>query len=224
MSKTFLSIGSGPGIGFATALRFGQAGYDVVLSSRDGSRLAEQAKELSGLGINVRTVTVDASQSAAVAELVEGLGESLAVLHYNAAVLHYDASQNLMSRSIDAESVESLETDMQVNVTSALVAVQSALPALRANGKGSVLLTGGGFGVYPTGDFLNLSIGKAAIRAATQALFPALKAEGIHVASVTVSTLVSPDSPEAQGVADAFWNLHTQDKDQWDWEQVYPAS
>ena len=47
MSQTFLSIGSGPGIGFATALRFGREGYDVVLSSRDTTRLAKQAEQLA---------------------------------------------------------------------------------------------------------------------------------------------------------------------------------
>lgn len=34
-----------------------------------------------------------------------------------------------------------------------------------SRGEGSVLLTGGGFGVYPIGNFLSLSIGKAPIRA-----------------------------------------------------------
>lgn len=224
MSQTFLSIGSGPGIGFATALRFGREGYDVVLSSRDATRLAKQAEQLAVLGINVRAFAIDATNPAAVAELVASIGNDLHVLHYNAAVLHYDALQNLKARTIDDESISSIERDMQVNVTSAVVAVQSALPALRAKGTGSVLLTGGGFGVYPNADFLNLSIGKAAIRATTQALFSQLKEEGIHVATVTVSTLVSPDSPQADGVAQAFWDLHAQEKEQWDWEAIYPAS
>jgi NAD(P)-dependent dehydrogenase (short-subunit alcohol dehydrogenase family) len=34
MSKTFLSIASGPGIGLATARRFGREGYRVVLAAR----------------------------------------------------------------------------------------------------------------------------------------------------------------------------------------------
>lgn len=33
--KTFLSIGTGPGIGFATAERFAREGFRVVLSARD---------------------------------------------------------------------------------------------------------------------------------------------------------------------------------------------
>ena len=33
--KTFLSIGSGPGIGFATAERFAREGFQIVLASRN---------------------------------------------------------------------------------------------------------------------------------------------------------------------------------------------
>ena len=39
MSKTFLSIASGPGIGLATARRFGREGYCVVLAGRNIARL-----------------------------------------------------------------------------------------------------------------------------------------------------------------------------------------
>ena len=37
--KTFLSIGSGPGMGFATAERFAREGFQVVLSARDAEQL-----------------------------------------------------------------------------------------------------------------------------------------------------------------------------------------
>ncbi len=33
--KTFLSIGSGPGIGLDTAIRFAREGYRVILTSRN---------------------------------------------------------------------------------------------------------------------------------------------------------------------------------------------
>jgi NAD(P)-dependent dehydrogenase (short-subunit alcohol dehydrogenase family) len=43
MSKTFLSISSGPGIGLATARRFGREGYRVVLAARNIARLQADA-------------------------------------------------------------------------------------------------------------------------------------------------------------------------------------
>jgi NAD(P)-dependent dehydrogenase (short-subunit alcohol dehydrogenase family) len=43
MSKTFLSIASGPGIALATAGRFGREGYRVVLAARNIARLQADA-------------------------------------------------------------------------------------------------------------------------------------------------------------------------------------
>jgi NAD(P)-dependent dehydrogenase (short-subunit alcohol dehydrogenase family) len=45
--KTFLSIGSGPGIGVATAERFASEGFDVVLYRPERGK----AGELIGCGI-----------------------------------------------------------------------------------------------------------------------------------------------------------------------------
>lgn len=44
--KTFLSIGSGRGIGLATAPRFAKEGYHIVLTSRNQTYLSEQVEAL----------------------------------------------------------------------------------------------------------------------------------------------------------------------------------
>jgi len=44
--KTFLGIGTGAGIGFATAERFAREGFRVVLSARNLERTRELAKRL----------------------------------------------------------------------------------------------------------------------------------------------------------------------------------
>jgi phosphotransacetylase len=59
------------------------------------------------------------------------------------------------------------------------------------------------------------------LRAAAQALFEPMKQRGVHVATVSVSTLVSPGSPQADAVAQAFWALHAQPGGAWTWETVY---
>jgi short-subunit dehydrogenase len=152
---------------------------------------------------------------------VRSIGPDLAVLHYNAGVLHYDAEGRLQPRTLDDESVESLSADMTVNVTSALAAVREARALMAPRGAGTILLTGGGLGVEPSPAFLTLSVGKSALRAAAKSLFEPLRAQGVHIATVTVSTLVGPGSPQAEQVADTFWRLHDQAKDRWTWEAVY---
>lgn len=222
MTNTFLSIGSGPGIGLATARRFAREGYRIVLSARNATRLRESAAMLEALGAEVDARTVDATDPVAVARLVADVGPSLQVLHYNTGVLHYDEDAKLLTRTIDDESPESLQSDMQINIGSGLAAIKAALPALRGHipGTSSILLTGGGLGVNPSGSFLALSVGKAAIRATAQALFEPLKDEGIHVATVTVSRLVSPDSEPANAIAEEFWRLHAQPRAAWTLETI----
>src|SRR5437870_414740 len=86
--KTFLSIGSGPGIGVATAERFAQEGFRLVLTSRDTDKLAPRVRQLAAKGHQVETRAVDAGNLAAVAALVREVQAkwgAIDVLHFNAA-------------------------------------------------------------------------------------------------------------------------------------------
>ncbi|RYG97758.1 MAG: SDR family NAD(P)-dependent oxidoreductase [Alphaproteobacteria bacterium] len=221
MSKTFLSIGAGPGIGLATARLFAQQGFHVVLASRNLARLQSVAKSFEAEGLSIATQQVDASDPHAVARLVEAIGPGLQVMHYNAGILHYDVEGNLQPRSLQAESIETIISDSHVNVVSAMTAIKAALPALSDQPSATVLLTGGGLGIQPSGEFLNMSVGKAALRALALALFEPLKQQGVHVGTVTVSRLVSPDSPQAAEIAQLFWDLHAQPTEAWMAETVY---
>lgn len=218
--KTYLLIGAGPGIGVATAERFAKEGFRVVLVSRSGKSIAPSVTALRNAGVNVEVETVDAGDPARVAALVRRYGPDLAVMHYNAGLLHYNAAGELQSRTLEQETVESLESETRTNLISALAATKAAQEVMGPRGEGTILLTGGGFGVEPTPAFVNISVAKAGLRAAAKALFEPAKDKGIHVATVTVSTLVSPGSDKAKEVAEAFWRLHAQPKGEWNWEVV----
>lgn len=222
--KTFLSVGSGPGIGLATAQRFAREGYRVVLSSRNMVRLRQQAETLTAEGVNVTLLEADATKPAQIIELVtraRGAEEEELVVHYNAGILHYDAEGKLLPQTIQQQTAIEICLDLQANLVSAMVAIKAALPGMQKQGGGTILLTGGGFGIYPTPDFLTLSIGKAGLRATAQALFDPLRAENIHIATVTVSQLVSPNSDAARAIAQHFWELHSEPRDSWTWERAF---
>jgi NAD(P)-dependent dehydrogenase (short-subunit alcohol dehydrogenase family) len=51
--KTFLSIGSGPGMGLATAERFAEESFQVVLSARNAAKTQELADQLKAKGYKV---------------------------------------------------------------------------------------------------------------------------------------------------------------------------
>lgn len=211
--KTFLSIGTGPGMGIATARRFAREGFRVVLAARNGARLEELAASIPGAGQNGRKVAVhevDAADGVAIARLVEAVAtgpDGLQVLHYNAAAIR--------RASLAEQPRETFVSDLAVNIGGALAAIQAATPHLAApgaeSGPASLLLTGGGFALHPHPDYLSLSIGKAGLRALALGLFENYRDRDIHVATVTVAGFTGPGDPER--VADLFWELHTQPKD-----------
>ena len=216
--KTFLSIGTGPGMGFATAERFAKDGFQVVLTARS-LRTQELADRLISKGYKASVRMVDAGDPASVAQLVAEIQKqhgSIDVLHYNAA--------SIRKATLSEQPRDSFCGDLAVNIGGALVAAQAAAPGMAAQKSGAILLTGGGFALAPSPDYLSVSIGKAGIRALAQGLFEPFREKGIHVATVTVCTLVSPESKEALSVADQFWQLYSQPKDSWTVEANYPPA
>ncbi|SFV29701.1 SDR family NAD(P)-dependent oxidoreductase [Hyphomicrobium facile] len=214
--KTFLSIGAGPGMGFATAERFAKEGFRVVLSGRNKAKAEELATQLKANGYDADARSVDASDPASVVSLIAQMEKefgAIDVLHYNAA--------SMRKATIAEQPLDSFNSDLAVNVGGALVAAQAVAAKMGERGSGSILLTGGGFALEPSPEYLSLSIGKAGIRALALGLFENLKAKGVHVATVTVAAFVNPGSKDAQAVAEEFWKLHSQPKGAWTVEAIY---
>lgn len=216
--KTFLSIGTGPGMGYETAARFAKEGFRVVLAARQEEKLRQMADALQAQGYTAEFRIVDARNAESISRLVsqtEAEFGAIDVLHYNAAVMR--------NESITSQPQGSFVDDLAINIGGALTATQSVLPEMSKRGAGTILLTGGGFALYPDPEFLSLSIGKAGIRNMAFGLFDTLKKQGIHIASITVSTVVAPDSKEAHDVANLFWDLHNQSTEDWSAEATYPG-
>jgi short-subunit dehydrogenase len=215
--KTLLSIGAGPGIGLATAERFAQEGFRVVLAARSAARLDAMGAELRAKGVECDVAVVDASDADGVRALVADVARR----HGGVDVLHYNAA-SLRQATIDQQPADSFSADLAVNIGGALVATQAVVPLMEARGGGTVLLPGGAFGLHPSPDYLSVSIGKAGLRVMALALFEPLKARGVHVAIVNVAAYVTPGSADAAGVAEAFWAMHAADVADWRAEAAYP--
>ena len=86
--RNFLSLGSGPGIGQATAERFGKEGFRVIMTSRDTKKLAARAARLRDKGYVVEAKPVDAGDIASIIALIRGSEAQFGgtdVLHFNSA-------------------------------------------------------------------------------------------------------------------------------------------
>jgi short-subunit dehydrogenase len=213
--KTFLSIGTGPGMGLATAERFAREGFQVILSARSEVKIRELALQLANKGHKVEIRTVDAGNPTSVAALVSAVESEFGgidVLHFNAA--------SMRKATLVEQPLDTLISDLAVNIGGAMAAAQAVAPKMIARASGSILLTGGGYALHPHPDYLSLSIGKAGIRALTQGTFESLKARGVHIATVTVAASVNSVA-DATAVAERFWRLHSQPAGSWEMEAIY---
>ena len=143
MDEVFVGIDTGPGMGMSTAWRFVREGFDLVLTSTDASKLAGIAEQLRrGTGRSVETISLDATNFAAVQELADRFSARVRVLHYNAAVLE--------KTDVFATSVETFHHHLQVDVTGAFGAIRCFAPKMEGMGKGTILLTRGGWPLLRT--------------------------------------------------------------------------
>ena len=202
-----LIIGMGPGLSAALAQRFAAGGYVIAGFARSPEKSAALAAEMAEQGHKLDLRAVDAGDFAALASAVRAVEDQLGpveVLVYNA----YSATPAVPSQI----PLDALVADFRVNVGGALAAAQAVLPAMQARGKGSILLTGGGLALDPTGwlPAASLAVGKAGIRNLAQSLHKEMEDSPIRVGTVTVTGQILPGTPLApETIAQRFWDLHT---------------
>ena len=198
-AKRAVVVGVGPGLGAALARRFAAGGFAVTGLARDPARLAaiEGARCIRAMQPTLRAHAAILS------------GGPVEVLIYNA----YRATMAPAGPSgLDPAA---LIEDFRVNVAGALAAVQAVLPGMRRAGHGTILLTGGGLALDPTGwlPAASLAVGKAGLRTLAQTLHKELAPEGIHVATVTIAGQIQPGTAfDPDQIADRFWQLQCTNK------------
>jgi NAD(P)-dependent dehydrogenase (short-subunit alcohol dehydrogenase family) len=210
-------IGIGPGLGAALARRFASGGYAVLGLARDPGKLVTWP----GLTPWRADAADAAGLAAALREGAVAAGGPIDVLIYNA----YRATMatNGPSSLDPAEVVE----DFRVNVAGALAAAQAVLPGMRAAGRGSILFTGGGLALYPTGwlSAASLAIGKAGLRSLALTLHAELAPAGIHAATVTITGQIQPGTGFAPDtIAESFWALHADPPEKFRAEIVFDGT
>lgn len=202
--KHAVILGYGPGLGAAVAEGFAQAGFGLALIARDAEKLARAAAAYTERGIETYSFAADAGDTTALSNALDLLHRRLGdpeILVYNAAAWR--------TGPVLALSPEALEDDFRICVSGALAAVRAVAPAMAAAGRGTILLTGGGFALYPTASAPSLSIGKAGLRALALMLAAELAPQGVNVATITIMGTIAEGTPFAPArIAAAFRAAH----------------
>jgi NAD(P)-dependent dehydrogenase (short-subunit alcohol dehydrogenase family) len=217
--RHLLLIGAGPGVGASVVRRFGREGFRSTLISRSGTA-GQLAPELRRGGLEIETIRADIEDLdgyRTTLERIFGAAGAPGVVVYNAALP--DPGEILDT------TVERLRTAHDVDVLGAVVAAQVAVPALRAAGGGTLLVTSGGFADNPVPALASLSMGKAALRSAQTLIAAGVRDDDIHAATITIAGAVKPGTNfDPDTIAELFWTAHTDSKDAWKTEYRFTGA
>jgi len=219
-------FGSGPGIGRSVAALFAERRFrKVILLSRNAQRLEQDAafvrQSASGVGVsadevNVAVVSVDLSDSAAVAETLSAVGKQLGDTPLEAVV--YNAA-TLGASPILEYPMEKFETDLRITIVSLYAVAQWAFPRLvkAAEGKDSrpaFLVTSGLLHKDPAPKMFSLAAGKAGQFNLVHSLHKEFEPKGVHTALIVVGGTVKDEAKvtNPRNIAEEAWKLFSQKK------------
>ncbi|PRB02078.1 SDR family NAD(P)-dependent oxidoreductase [Microbacterium sp. MYb64] len=178
-NKTAIVTGGAGGIGRATSLAFAAEGANVAVVDLNAEAAEAVAEEIRAAGGSAVAIGADVSSEAdierVVASVVDGFG-GVDVVFNNAGIIR---------RTTAVETtVEEWDRVFGVNVRAIFLMCKHVVPIMAANGGGSIVNTGSGWGLKGGGQALSYCASKGAVVNMTRALAIDHGPQGIRVNSV----------------------------------------
>jgi NAD(P)-dependent dehydrogenase (short-subunit alcohol dehydrogenase family) len=184
---TVLISGTSSGIGFATALAFGRAGYTVAATMRSPTRAPElanvAAREKLAITVSAMDVDSDASVKEAIPRIVKEMGP-IDVLVNNAGIER--------TGSVEELPLAECRALMETNYFGVIRCVQAVVPAMRQRRSGCIInvaSVAGHISLSPLGAY---AATKFALEALSEALAQEVRSFNIHVAIVEPGIIDTP--------------------------------
>jgi NAD(P)-dependent dehydrogenase (short-subunit alcohol dehydrogenase family) len=206
VSGVLVVVAAGPGLGRSVALRFAREGYAVGLVARSADALAALVGEVGAAGASVVAVaggdvSDDDALRRALGELASTLGPATVVVYNGSAYVE---------GSVTTLPPERLRLALDVGVVGALVTAQATVPAMRAAGQGTIVLTGSVAADRGSTSAAAVGVAKAALRNLALSLHKELAPDGVRAVTVTIDGVLSgPKALDVEQIADLYWQLHS---------------
>jgi 3-oxoacyl-[acyl-carrier protein] reductase len=187
MSGAVLVTGATEGIGRATALALGRAGYRVGICSRAGDKVEVTLGELRAQGVTSAGVAADVADPDQVGHLVERvrgeLGE-IDVLVNNAGVL--------IARPFEELTLEDWDGTMSTNLRSLFLVTRGVLPGMRERKRGSIVNIASLAGRHGFVGGTAYSASKHAVLGFSRSLLLEVRRDGIRVIAICPGSVDTP--------------------------------
>jgi len=141
--RVAIVTGGNGGIGLGMARGLATAGARVVIAGRNAQKSEAAVKDLVGRGGDAHPVTVDVTDQAAVARLVQATLERYGRLD----VLVNNAGTNIR-KPVQELAVEEWHRVLDTNLTSAFLCSKAAYPAFKAAGGGKIINIGSMMSIF----------------------------------------------------------------------------
>lgn len=135
--KVAVITGGGSGIGKGIARAFAQEGCGLVLAGRNADRLRQAAEELTPCGVQVLTVSADATDEVQVKQLFQE-----ALSRFGCVDILVNSAGAFDGGPIEEISLEAWQRVMDTNVTAAFLCTREVFPIMKANGGGRIINIG----------------------------------------------------------------------------------
>ncbi|HJR24169.1 MAG TPA: SDR family oxidoreductase [Acidimicrobiales bacterium] len=174
--RVAIITGGSSGIGLRCGELLAEAGYDVVLTARRPGPLEEAAAT-----VGARWVAADSADPDAFAAVVAEAGRVDLLVH---------AAGVMAGTFVRKESLETFESVLRTNLTSAFVVAHASLPAMPAGGRIVFLSSSSAHAPQPGKAAYTAS--KAGLNAFAFALAKEVERDGIAVHVVTTGPVATP--------------------------------
>ncbi len=229
---TAVVVGVGPleGLGAQLCVRFAREGLQVFAIGRTKEKIEQVTVAIRGQGGRATALVCDATQPSEVARVFASVDRDGGELN----LVVYNAGNAALGDLLEMEPAQ-FEAVWRLTCYGGFLVGQQAGRRMVAQGRGSLLFTGASASVRGRPPFGAFASAKAGLRSLAQTMARAWGPRGVHVAHVVIDGAIGGEKikknlPQVaerlgedgmvglDGLAHAYWSLHTQPKNAWTFE------